>query len=457
MPDWTLMLWLNGAATAILAAALIHRRWLLLKPSIAFVGYYQISVMWPGLSWLDYLVETVPNVREYVWAIHGTGLAVTVVAVLSWRGTARQMARRLQRRVPLAENSYRQASLILLGTFVLAVTACYLWTQGWRNTGLSAILSGAEDNAQAREASMKLLGNRGLQYAWAFMAYAGAYLLAYWLAFSAVDLLRTRRPFPALLCLFAFLLLLIVVTLPGARGPAAMLVLATLLAFYIRSGFRIKLARVGLILAAALALPALLTLWRNGEPLNFATFNTYYLDILDRVAGRSVQDNIWFVSYVQHEGFFGYRGIPLFARLAGIEPLDVFNLVGLYFRPDGLESISANSSSIAVNYGCYGLAASLPLTLALTWGIDALMLLQSRLPAALLAPCTGICAVISMNFAMTVFSTVFVTHGLLPTIVLCLLIHLLVRPGQKARNVQPHPLAGPTSRAPLLVNPQPGL
>lgn len=417
------MLWLNGAASAILVVAILRRRWLLLKPSIAFVGYYQISVMWPGLPWLDYIIEIVPNVREYIWAIHGTGLAVTLLAVFSWRDTAGRMARRLAQQKPPAENAYRRVSLLLLGGAVLVVTLWYIGTLGWSNTGLSAILSGAEDSGQVRESGMKLLGSRSLQYAWALMAYAAAYLLAYWLAFSTVDLLRMRRPFPALFCILGYLALLVVVMLPGARAPAAMLILATFVAFYIRSGFRVRLYRIALIVAIALVLPVIMSLWRSNESITFLSFGLYYADILDRVAGRSVEDNIWLVSYVQKEGFFGHQGIPLFARLSGSEPLNIFNLVGLNFKPDGLESISANSSSIAVNYGCYGLMGSLLLSLAITLAIDALMLLQSRLPAVLLAPCTGICAVISMNFATTTFSTVLVTHGLLPTIALCYLIH----------------------------------
>jgi len=272
---------------------------------------------------------------------------------------------------------------------------------------------------------MKLLDSRALQYAWALMAYSAAYLLAYWLAFSAVDLLRTRRPLPALFCLLGFLILLVVVALPGARGPSVMLVLATLVAFYIRSGLRIGLGRMALIIAASLSLPALLTLLRNSEILTLDTFVTYYLDILDRIAGRSVQDNIWMVGYVQQEGFFGPNGIPLFARLSGVEPLNVFNLIGRYFLPDGLESISANSSSIAVNYGCFGLTGGLALSLLVTLCMDGILLLQARLPAAMLAPCGGICAVISVNFAMTSFSTVFVTHGLLPTIATCYWVHFM--------------------------------
>lgn len=449
MSDWTLMLCLNCVASTVLAAALIGRRWLLLKPSITFVGYYQVSVMWPGVTWFGFIEETVPVVREYIWALHGTGLAVTLLAVFAWQGTTLHLASRLRRRAPPAEAVYRQISLLLLAGFVLGVTVWYVGTLGWRNTGLGAILSGAEDSGQIRESAMKLLGSRPLQYAWALMAYAAAYLLAYWLAFSTVDLLRTRRPLPALLCLCAFLLLLVVVALPGGRGPAAMLILATLVAFYVRSGFRIGLVRVGLILATTLALPALLTLWRNNESLNVPTFATYYLDIVDRVAGRSVQDNIWLVGYVQQEGFFGPNGIPVFARLTGSEPLNVFNLVGRYFRPDVAESISANSSSIAVNYGCFGLAGSLVLSMAVTLGMDALLLLYSRLPAALLAPCAGICAVISMNFAMTTFSTVFVTHGLLPTIALCYIVHFVatqVLPSPvNLATVSPTPVTGRVS------------
>lgn len=425
MSDWALMLCLNSAASTILAIALLHKRWLLLKPSIAFAGYYQISVMWPGLFWLDYITETVPKVREYIWAMHGTGLAITVVAVLAWRHLTNRLARRLQQKAPHAEAAYRKVSLLVLGGFVAGVTLWYIGTLGWRNTGLNAILAGLEDNVQARENAMKLLGSRALQYAWAFMAYAAAYLLAYWLIFSAIDLARTRRWLSSLLYLVAFSLLLIVVALPGARGPVAMIVLATLAALYVRSGFRIGSIRVAVIVAVTLVLPAMLTLWRNGESFILGTFSTYYVDILDRVAGRSVQDNIWMVSYVQSEGFIGPGGIPLLARLMGIEPLNVFNNVGLYFRPDGLESISANSSSIAVNYGCFGLAGSLVLSLALTLGMDVMLLLYSRLPVALLAPCAGICAVISMNFAMTTFSTVFVTHGLLPTIALCYAVHFV--------------------------------
>jgi hypothetical protein len=423
MSDRDLMFCLNVCASLLLGAGVLRWRWLLVKPSIIFIAYYQVSVMWPGIWWLDHIEDLVPRTREYIWALHGTGLAATALAVLSWRRTARGIVRRLRRSPPPDESTYRLLAIAILGAFVAVVTAWYLATLGWRNTGLSAILSGAEGNVEVRESAMKLLGSRLLQYAWALMAYAAAYLLAYWLAFAAVIHARSRRFGAAALASCGFAGLLAIVALPGARGPMAMLVLATLMAFYVRNGFRLSPIRISVILAAALALPALLTLWRNAELLDWGTFAVYYLDIVDRVAGRSVQDNIWMVGYVQQQGLFGPSGIPLFARLSGTPPLDVFNIVGLHFRPDGLQSISANSSSIAVNYGCFGLAGGFGLTLFVTFAMDALLILQSRLPRALLAPCIGICGVISINFAMTTFSTVFLTHGLLPTIVLCYLLH----------------------------------
>jgi hypothetical protein len=204
-----------------------------------------------------------------------------------------------------------------------------------------------------------------------------------------------------------------------------MVLITTTLAFYARRGFKGRLIRGAGIVALGLLVPALISLLRNNEPINVSTAWTYYVDILDRAAGRSVEDNIWMVSYVQEQGFFGAPGIPVFAQITGVESVNIFNLVGLHFRPDGITSISANCSFVAVNYGCFGLLGGTLLSVMVVLLMDATLLLQAGLPRTLAVASVGICAAISMNFAMTLFTTVLVTHGLLPTIAFCYLVHLL--------------------------------
>ena len=431
---WTIVL-TSSAASLLLLGAIWRDRSVLLKPSCIFVAYYQISVMWPSLSWLPYIEDVVTNVADYVRAIHYCGLLLTLVMLVTWRRSARRLARKISRLQPGREPMLRIYALGLTGTVLILCVAWYLRTLGWSNTGLAAILQGRENNAEARESAMKLLDSRALQYAWALAATAGAYLCAYFLADTALLAWRQRRLVPLLFCCSAYLAVLFAVMLPGSRSPALMVLITTTFVFYARRSFRGSLVRAAGIVALGLMIPALISLLRNHEPLTVETAWTYYVDILDRVAGRSVEDNIWMVAYAQDQGFFGLQGIPVFARLTGTDPVDIFNTVGRHFRPDGIISISANSSFVAVNYGCFGLLGGTLLSVAVVLLMDATLLLQAGLPRSLAVASTGICAAIAMNFAMTLFTTVLLTHGLLPTIAFCYLLHLLV--GHRTRRTLP--------------------
>jgi hypothetical protein len=285
---------------------------------------------------------------------------------------------------------------------------------------------------------MKLLGNRSLQYAWALIMTAGAYLCAYFLADSALKAFRQKRLGEFACWGVAYAAVLLAVMMPGARSPALMVLLTTLFVFYARRGFRGNLIRGTGVVAVGLLIPAMLSLLRNNEPLNPANVWLYYVDILDRVAGRSVEDNIWMVTYVQENGFFGPQGIPILARLSGVEPIDVFNIIGRYFRPESLASINANCSFVAVNYACFGLVHGALVSAAMVLIMDATLLLHLGLPRPLAVASAGICAAISMNFAMTLSTTVLVTHGLLPTIALSYLLHLLA--SQSAKRAKVHSL-----------------
>jgi hypothetical protein len=415
--DWWLILITNGLSSLLLGLSVLRWRYLLLKPSILFLGYYQLSVMWPALSWYPSIVQLVPNVRDYIWALHGFGFLATLVAITTWRRTARCLNRRMQH--PSTETyGIPWLPITVLGSLLLVITACYLHNLGWRNTGLYAILSGSENTAEVREESLKLISSDLLRYGWFYATCSISYLLGYILARAAVGAALRRRYLLALMLMAAYGGILLMVMLPGARAPAAMVVLTTVFAYYTATGFKMSPAKLALWVAAALLAPSLISLLREDQPLTLSNVAIYYFDILDRVAGRSVEDNIWLVSYVQHNGVFGSSGIPALARLLHIEPVNIYNVVGLYFRPDGIQSISANSAFPTVNYACFG-AGALWLSLLLTFAMDGLLWLQTGLPRRWLVPSCGICAMISINFAMTLYTTVFITHGLIFTIFTC--------------------------------------
>lgn len=422
---WWLFLATNVTASGILAIFVLRWRYLLLKPSILFIAYYQLSVMWPALTWHSYLIDLVPNVREYFVALHIFGLLGTVISVCTWHGTARYLKNRILQR-PSTADRVGWLTFAVLASVLLFVAVWYLRTVGWHNTGLDAILTKAERTAEMREEALKLIPSALLRYGWMLATCAVAYLLAYFLALEGIRALRQQRFLRAGVMGLSYGGVLVLVMLPGARAPAALVVLTTLFAYYVATGFRLSPTIFVLLAALGLVVPSILSLLREQQELTMQNLAIYYLDIFDRVAGRSVQDNIWLVSYVQEHGFFGGAGVPIVARLMNLEPVNIFNVVGLYFVPLGLESTSANASFPAVNYACFGPWA-LALSLLLTFLMDGLLVMQSGLPRRLLIPSCGICAIISMNFAMTMFTTVFLTHGLVFTIGTCYLLHFGTR------------------------------
>lgn len=417
------MLAANSFSTGVLGVFVLRRRCLLLKPSIIFIAYYQLSVMWPTITWYDYLVDHVSDLQSCFTAIHVFGVLATLLSVLTWHRTVERINRRINSSSRPAE--VRGYFPIILLCIALAMIACwYLLAVGWRNTGLFTIISKGDDAAQARESSFKLISSPALRYAWSAGSTAIAYILAYLLARKTANAMSRGKVMQAGLMTGIYALVLFVVMLPGSRAPAAMVFLTTLFGYYVYTGFRLSLAWFLLLAALGMFAPAILSLLREQQDLNIQNIAIYYLDILDRFAGRSVQDNIWMISYVQGHGYFGVAGIPPLARLAGIEPVNVFNIVGLFYMLNGVDSVSANASFPLVNYGCFGPAA-IWISLALTFSMDSLLWLQSGLPRNWLIPSCGICAIISMNFVMTMFTTVFITHGLLLTIFICYGFHFI--------------------------------
>lgn len=396
--------------------------------------------MWPAVSWFDYLVSNVPNVKEYVKAIHVYGLFATIVSVLSWHHTALSIRNKISKNNSVSWMPKVDDLLICLIIFT-TIVGWYLFSVGWQNTGLHAIVTGSGDAKQAREDSLKLLTNDTVRYAYSMGRASISYILGYILA---VDLVRSlkRHNYPrAAIVLMAYFVVLISVMLPGARSPAAKLVLTTIFTYYLSTGFKLNPIKVFLIVALSLFGPSMISLLRENQPITPSNISHYYFDIVDRTAGRSVQDNIWMTSYVQTHGHFGNSGIPLVARFTDDEPVNVFNIVGLHFVPNASKSISANTAFPTVNYACYG-SNAIWLSLVLTFLMDGILLAHLGLPRRLLIPCCGICAIISLNFAMTMYTTVFITHGLIPTIAVCYFLHFInqvLRPPKHALK-QPAPV-----------------
>jgi len=112
--------------------------------------------------------------------------------------------------------------------------------------------------------------------------------------------------------------------------------------------------------------------------------------------------------------------VPKLARLAGLLPIDAPNLIGttygpLYYGHPVMSSTSAGAGFLFSYYAYFGLWA-LPIALALLLVLDSVVYVYRRLPPALCLVLASDLTVQTMLFLQADLTTVFVTHGIIPTV-----------------------------------------
>ena len=414
--------WFFCLTTSLFLGTVLWRyRFLLVKPSIVVITFFHLIIQWPAAVQAKEIETFLPNPWVFALLAHGFPLIGLVGSLFAGTKSALIIWRRIRQPGAVAPGARRNI-IWVLSTGVVLVSAVYLVYLPLSSTGLYSIITDPQNAAQARENSLKLIGSEFIKYLYSFMANVCAPLLVVLLAMSLWQRLKRKQWVRSVILAIAIAGVLFAVSLTGARSYAASMVLTVLFAWFLKNGFRINLSYVVLGAVAALAFPTILTILREGRELNLANFWLYLTTgILGRVFVIPVRMGLWHVHYAQTVGFIGVAGIPRLASLFGVEPINVANMIALYYVPQAPESTLANSCYVFSYYAYFGLV-SLVFSLLGLWLLDLALWVYRRLSDALLLSCVAAVSVACTGFLSVDYTIVLLTGGLGGILILALIL-----------------------------------
>ncbi len=405
--------WVLCVLTAAgLAAILRWHRFLAVKPSLVVVLVLNVTIQWAAAAQAREIERSLKDPWVFLLLAQGVPFLVLLGSLFTFRRTAYAVWTRVGRRAAVARPGRRRSMAVLL-VGMLALVAIYLRYLPLSSTGLYAIVTDPVwlDANQVREESMKLLDNPVPRYAYSFAANVFAPLLAAFAALPLADDLRQRRFLRAAAGAALLLFVLVTVSLTGARANAAMVLLVVLAALALRAGLPIRpLWYLGAGFAV-LALPTLLTVLREGQPLSLSIFWRYLTTgIAQRVFVMPMQMGLWHVDYAQRNGFFGIAGVQRLAGWFDVEFVNVANVVANVYSPSVLTSSIANCSYIFSYYAYFGMV-SVAIALLGLWVLDMVLIVYAQLDDEWLLPCVAAVSVTATAFALVDYTLVFITNG----------------------------------------------
>ena len=403
----------------MLLYGVIFSRYLFVKPSMIFTLFFHVQIQWPSALYWAKIAGNLTNPLAYFILSQIFPLLLVAGSIFIGRRISRQVYDRV---VNLPRSSYGEAFLPILPLALISLTilAWYLTTVPWEKMGLHAIIYDPGNAKLAREYSLKLLTNKYLKYAVSIFNSSLAPVLACLIGIKVLDNWQHKK-YPSLgLCLVCLAPILMAVSLSGARGPSAMILLAVFFLILLIKGLPLQPVRIVLVLALILAAPGLVELLRGGGAFNPAEMRLRYVVIIERAMGYGMtQDAQWHIEYVTKYGYWGIAGIEKLAPLFGVQPVDIMNVVGkVYTDTSLLTSVSANASMIFIYYACFGLIA-VPLCLLLAWLLDGTLYIYRQMETVMLPVAIAACGISVVNLAHTAYTTIFITHGFLIILIMC--------------------------------------
>jgi hypothetical protein len=308
------------------------------------------------------------------------------------------------------------------------MTVLFLGTVPIRQTGLHAILFNPSMALQAREESLKLVPNPLVRYSYNFLVSAVAPMVAVLLSASLVVALRRLKALRAIAILGVLAGLLAIASLTGARFYPAAIVLAVLIAWFLRRGLPAKLLAVAIPCAiGVVTIPAVLTILREGNTLTAESFVlSLRTSIFSRLFSIPMEMGLWHAHYAQTSGFIGVAGIPKLAALLDVEPVNVANRLALIYAAETFDTQLANACYVFSYYAYFGLP-SLAFSLLGLWLLDSALLVYRRLGATLLLPCVATVTVASLGFVSVDYTIGLVTNGFIPALIVALAADRIAR------------------------------
>jgi hypothetical protein len=417
--------WILCIITSISLVVLLWRyRFLFVKPSIIVIIFFHLRIQWAATIHSGHIESYLANPVAFAVLSQAFPLIGLLISFFTFRCGAIQVWNRITA-------SYYQlprlrAVLILVGC-LLVITFWYLSYVPLSSTGLYSIVYDPLHSRQAREDSLKLINNIPLKYAYAFLRSTFAPLLAIITTLFVMQNLKRKRVIQPLIGAITLLFILIIVSLTGARSPAAVVILSIIMVFFFREGMPIRLPYIIWSAVIVLSLPVLLTILRAGSDISISMFSQYFGGtIFDRIFHTPMQTGLWHVEYAQNFGYFGVAGIPKLAVLFKVDPINVANIISLEHFSWAAGTALSNTCYVFSYYSYFG-ELSVIFSLILLWMLDFSVVIYKMLSTSILLPALASIFVACISFVESDYTTVLLTFGFLPLLAVSIFLDVLCR------------------------------
>jgi hypothetical protein len=173
---------------------------------------------------------------------------------------------------------------------------------------------------------------------------------------------------------------------------------------------------------------------------------SYYTKLVFRLTGsilyRSIvvpfQVGTWYIHYAQTQGSFGLGAVPRLAHWFGYESIDAPNRIGLVYGPQyeghAVPPHISASAGFVFTYSSYFGYWAIALNIFLVLALDFALLALVRIDRILLLPTLAALSVAALKFAESDYTTVWITHGFGPILVVNLVATYVMRQGWRPRD-----------------------
>ena len=403
------------ATTIVLLFAILFQRHLIVKPTVWFLAYFHIQIQWAS----TFNSAAIEADMLYPWHFFLLTQIFPLVSLLLTILTFRQSSLFIWKRLgqPAANTPLLNTSEMsfLFGIWAMFIVV-YFMVVPPASTGLWILLTSKDYITAmfAREDSLKLIDNQFVKYFYAYNAGFLALFAGIFAAIYALSMLKARRFTRAALAMVLYVCLLLSTALSGARAPAAIVLMGTIGAFWIRTGAPFKPVRILVAAFLVLSIPTIFTVFRSGDQLTFEAFIDRFNDlVLARAFYVPMYTGEVHSKFVQENGYLGIGGIPKLAMLVGETPIPVANLMHNVVFPGAAQSGLMNTSFVFSYYTYFGLSI-IPVLLILTLILDFMLLFFKRVPDAYLLPDLVAVNVGCLSLCGSDYTTLFFSHGFIP-------------------------------------------
>lgn len=352
----------------------INKRYIFLKPSIAFCIFFNVFFQWPFVICYDEISMLISyTLLDIIIIFSFTPILILIVSPLTFNNSAISIYNNIRHSMSF---SIQFQCFLFAGTLIGAII--YLYYVPFRDTGLMSILRGDDPYtiAVAREESMKLLP-LFVRYAHVFSTKALCPLLVMTTMNEYLFEINKRNTSTALARIMFFMIFgIIFSSISGARGPGAYIGVSMFAFFLFRNQIVLsaKFLKVSiLLLICILSIPIIIDYLRSDTKDMIMTTNT----IFRRIFFVPLQAGIYNVYFAEIYGYWGIGAVTSLAKLVGVDSISVANEVYRLVYPSSISTGLINASFMLTYYSYFGLI-SFPLCIVLVLLLDAIPWFTSK-------------------------------------------------------------------------------